>query len=74
MVIIGDVTAQQQFRSGDTVRLKGGNDAHLMSVKAASEYTVLCAWFGPSGKIQYAPYPPEELELVTRGGPEPPAG
>src|SRR4051812_19671122 len=56
------VTTQQEFAKGDTVRLKGGNDAHLMTVEAASPFTVLCAWFGPGGKVQYAPYDPEDLE------------
>ena len=58
---------QQEFRPGDTVRLIAGNPAHLMTVRAASPYTVLCASIGPGGSVQYEPYPPEDLELVTRG-------
>ena len=60
---------QQEFRPGDTVRLIDGNTAHLMTVRAASRYTVLCASIGPGGSVQYEPYPPEALELVTRGAP-----
>jgi hypothetical protein len=67
-VIIRYVAEEQIFRSGDTVRLRRGIDAHLMTVKAASEHTVLCSWFGPGGKIQFAPYAAEDLELVSREG------
>jgi hypothetical protein len=59
-------TKEQDFRPGDTVRLVGGNPAHLMTVRAASPYTVLCASAGPGGTVQYEPYPPENLELVAR--------
>jgi hypothetical protein len=61
------VTQEQDFRPGDTVRLVGGNAAHLMTVRAASAFTVLCASIGPGGRVQYEPYPPEDLELVARG-------
>lgn len=59
--------AGQKFHKGDTVRLLGGSQAHLMTVQAASDYMVLCAWFGDSGKIQHAPYAPQDLELVQPG-------
>ena len=58
---------EQKFQKGDTVRLVGSSKAHLMTVQAASDYMVLCAWFGDSGKIQHAPYSPEDLELVHAG-------
>jgi uncharacterized protein YodC (DUF2158 family) len=57
-----------KFESGDIVRLVGGNAAHLMTVRAASPYMVLCAWFGETG-VQHAPYDPEDLELVERPAP-----
>lgn len=62
------VTQQQDFQPGDTVRLVDGNPAHVMTVRAASAYTVLCASTGPGGSVQYEPYPPEALELVSPGG------
>lgn len=58
--------SDKDFREGDTVRLVGGNPAHLMTVRAASAYTVLCAAIGPAGKVQFEPYAPEDLELVSR--------
>lgn len=58
------MTEEQKFQPGDTVRLKGGIDAHLMTVKAASQHTVLCSWFGHNGKVQFAPYDAADLELV----------
>ena len=58
------MTEEQKFSSGDTVRLKGGLDAHLMTVTAASAHTVLCSWFGHNGKVQFAPYGVDDLELV----------
>ena len=61
------VKQEQDFLPGDTVRLVGGNPAHLMTVRAASPFTVLCASAGPAGTVQYEPYPPEALELVARG-------
>jgi uncharacterized protein YodC (DUF2158 family) len=64
--------AEQKFQKGDTVRLVEGSAAHLMTVQAASDYMVLCAWFGDSGKIRHAPYSPEDLELVHKA--PPPAG
>lgn len=63
--------AEQNFQPGDTVRLASGNAAHLMTVRAASGVTVLCAWCGDSGKTQYAPYDPQDLELVERPAPPP---
>jgi uncharacterized protein YodC (DUF2158 family) len=60
--------AEQKFEAGDTVRLAAGSEAHLMTVQAASPYMVLCAYFGDSGKIQHAPYAPEDLVLVHRAG------
>ena len=65
---MGLVKKEMPFRTGDTVRLVHGNPAHLMTVRAASEVTVLCASVGPDGRVQHEPYPPEELELVERGG------
>ena len=56
------------FQPGDIVRLVRGNPAHLMTVRAAAEHTVLCSTMGPHGKVQHEPYPPEDLELVSRGG------
>jgi hypothetical protein len=53
-----------EFKPGDTVRLLRANPAHLMTVRAASSHTVLCASVGPDGKVQYEPYPPEDLEIV----------
>src|SRR5437764_373857 len=53
------------FKPGDTVRLLRASPAHLMTVRAAAPHTVLCASVGPDGKVQYEPYPPEDLELVT---------
>lgn len=61
-----ELTQEQDFRPGDTVRLIAGNQAHVMTVRAASAYTVLCASVGPGGSVQYEPYPPEDLELVAR--------
>jgi uncharacterized protein YodC (DUF2158 family) len=61
---------EQKFRTGDTVRLVGSSAAHLMTVQAASEFLVLCAWFGANGKIQHAPYAPDDLELVKPAGTE----
>jgi uncharacterized protein YodC (DUF2158 family) len=66
------VTQEQKFRTGDTVRLKGGIDAHLMTVTAASHHTVLCSWFGHNGKVQFAPYDVDDLEFVANGD-RPPA-
>ena len=59
------------FKPGDTVRLRSGNAALLLTVRAASPYTVLCAAVGPDGKVQYEPYPPEDLELVARDAGQP---
>ena len=67
-MIIAYVAEEQTFRSGDTVRLKRGIYAHLMTVMAASEHTVLCSWFGQGGKVQFGPYAAEDLELVARDG------
>ena len=53
------------------MRLARGNAAHLMTVRAASSVTVLCASVGPDGKTQNEPYAPEDLELVARGGDPP---
>lgn len=64
----GRVTEEQKFQPGDTVRLRGGIDAHLMTVKAASQHTVLCCWFGHNGKVQFAPYAAEDLERVDGSG------
>ena len=47
------------------MRLLRASPAHLMTVRAAAPHTVLCASVGPDGKVQYEPYPPEDLELVT---------
>ncbi|MBC5783840.1 hypothetical protein H8N03_12865 [Ramlibacter sp. USB13] len=58
----------KEFRPGDTVRLLRGSPAHLMTVRAASATTVLCASVGPDGRTQNEPYPPEDLELVAREG------
>lgn len=63
---------QKDFQPGDSVRLVGGNPAHVMTVRAASPFTVLCAAVGPGGKVQYEPYAPESLELVERAD-KPPA-
>ena len=61
-----DVAANPPFQPGDTVRLARGNPAHVMTVRAASAHTVLCATIGPHGKVQHEPYPPEDLVLVSR--------
>jgi hypothetical protein len=57
------------FQPGDTVRLARGNPAHLMTVRAAADHTVLCSSMGPHGRVQHEPYPPEDLVLVSRNGP-----
>jgi hypothetical protein len=59
------------FKPGDTVRLLRASPAHLMTVRAATSHTVLCASIGPDGRVQYEPYPPEDLELVTATGSPP---
>jgi hypothetical protein len=52
-----------ELKVGDTVVLVGGNAAHLMTVRAVDSHMVLCAFMGPSGTVQYAPYMPQEVEL-----------
>ena len=54
------------FRPDDTVRVLGTSVSLLMSVRAASKSVVLCACFGPDGKVQYARFAPSDLELVHR--------
>lgn len=66
------VSDPKEFKPGDTVRLVGGNPAHVMTVRAASPFTVLCAAVGPGGKVQYEPYAAEDLELVTPADQGPP--
>jgi len=51
------------LKVGDTVVLVGGNAAHLMTVRAVDRHMVLCAFVGPGGTVQFAPYRPEEVEL-----------
>ena len=61
-----------EFKVGDTVVLVGGNAAHLMTVRAVDSYMVLCAFVGPGGAVQFAPYTPDEIELYKpqpSGGP-----
>ena len=57
---------------GDTVVLVGGNAAHLMTVRAIDRHMVLCAFVGPSGTVQFAPYLPQELELHEPRPPQQP--